>query len=422
MSSSTTTPSRGAETLLKRYQRVRGFSRRLAEPLSPEDMQLQSMPDASPTKWHLAHTTWFFETFLLAPNLPGWTPPNPQFVYLYNSYYNAVGPQYSRPDRGKISRPSAAEVLDYRRAVDKGMQRLLESLGEERASEVRPLVQLGLNHEQQHQELILTDIKHALSFNPLFPAYREKEVQPAAPAHSSTWVDFEEAVVEIGHRGEGFCFDNELPRHRVLLLPFQLSSRLVSSGEYLEFIQDGGYQRPELWLSEGWATCLEQRWKAPLYWRRSEEGWQQFTLGGLRPVEPAEPVVHVSYFEADAYARWAGGRLATEFEWEHAAASLPVEGNFAESERLHSAPASAGGLTQLFGDAWEWTSSSYGPYPRYRPAPGAVGEYNGKFMCNQYVLRGGSCATSRDHVRASYRNFFPASARWQFSGIRLARS
>ena len=418
----------GARTTERRelklkYLRVRSFSEELAARLSPEDMQLQSMPDASPTKWHLAHTTWFFETFLLKPYLASRTMVEDQFNYLYNSYYNAVGQQYPRADRGKISRPSVAEILHYRQCVDRSMEKLLDN--QDNPTEVAALVELGLNHEQQHQELLLTDIKHALSFNPLCPSYAESR-SDSRPSHSlpSEWVDFPERIVEIGHTGPGFCFDNELPAHRVLLHPFQLASRLVNCREFLEFMADGGYQRPELWLSEGWILCRQESWEAPPGWLPRDHEWDVFTLTGRRHMDLEEPVAHVSYFEAEAYARWAGCRLPTEFEWERAARGHDLNGNFVDSGRFHPAAAGAGEqpLRQLLGDLWEWTSSSYAPYPGYAPAEGAVGEYNGKFMCNQYVLRGGSCATSKDHIRPSYRNFFPAQARWQFSGIRLARS
>ncbi len=412
------------DDLLHKYRQIRSFSEQLAVPLTAEDMQLQSMPDASPAKWHLAHTTWFFENFLLRSFSPAWQPINVQLTYLFNSYYNAVGRQFSRPDRGKISRPSMGEVYDYRERVDEAMEKLLQTSGDD--PEMAALIELGLNHEQQHQELLLTDIKHAFSFNPLFPAYAADKADsaPRSIPPPLTWVDFGEEICEMGHPKTSFCFDNELPVHRVFLEPFQLASRLTTCGEYLEFIADGGYERSELWLSEGWNLCREKGWKTPLYWLQRDGDWDVFTLAGRRQLQLEEPVTHVSYFEADAYARWAGYRLPTEFEWERAARELDLNGNFVDSGRFHPGAASAGKqpLMQLFGDLWEWTGSSYAPYPGYTPTEGAVGEYNGKFMCNQYVLRGGSCATSRDHVRPSYRNFFPTQARWQFSGIRLARS
>ena len=409
--------------MLRKYLRVRSLSEELAARLSPEDMQLQSMADASPTKWHLAHTTWFFETFLLKPFFPGWKPIQDQFHYLYNSYYNAVGQQYARPDRGKISRPSAGEVLHYRKCVDENMERLLAD--HDNPEKVASLVELGLNHEQQHQELLLTDIKHAFSLNPLCPAYAESSSK-LRQSHTLPleWIDFPEEIVEIGFAQPGFCFDNEMPAHRVLLHPFQFASRLVNCGEFLEFMGDGGYERPELWLSEGWNLCREESWEAPLYWLGRDCKCDIFTLTGRRELGLEEPVTHVSFFEADAYARWAKSRLATEFEWESASRETDLHGNFVDSRRFHPVAPNAREQTpqQLFGDVWEWTMSSYAPYPGFTPAEGAVGEYNGKFMCNQYVLRGGSCATSSGHIRPTYRNFFPSAARWQFSGIRLARS
>jgi len=405
-------------TLLDRYRAVRGASEALAQGLAPEDMVPQSMADASPTKWHLAHTTWFFETFVLAPAMRDYRSPDPQFAYLFNSYYNAVGAQYHRPHRGLVTRPTVAEVHRYRSLVDDQMVELLE-VGDGVPHDV---VELGLNHEQQHQELIVTDLKHLFSHNPLFPAYRARKSVPASASPSLGWAAVEPGVHEIGHHGVGFAFDNEGPRHKVYLNAFTLASRLVTCGEYRAFMEDGGYERPELWLSDGWATVRQQSWRAPLYWIERDGEWLHYTLGGVRSVEDAEPVCHVSYFEADAYARWAGARLPTEAEWEVAASDAPVSGNLVEEGHFHPIAASdlAGGLGQVFGDVWEWTQSAYLAYPGYRPAPGALGEYNGKFMCNQFVLRGGSCATPRSHLRATYRNFFPPSARWQFSGIRLA--
>jgi ergothioneine biosynthesis protein EgtB len=362
------------------------------------------MPEASPVKWHLGHTAWFFETFVL-----GGEPYRESFRVLFNSYYVGVGERHPRPERGLLSRPSLAEVLGYRASVDERMHALLR--GGSR-SERAALIELGLNHEQQHQELILTDVKHLLSRNPLLPAYLAGEFSPEE-SEPMGWRRFPAGVREIGHDGTGFAFDNEQPRHRVFAAAFQLADRLVTNGEYRAFIEDDGYRRPQLWLAEGWEVLGAQGWAAPLYWRDGGE----FTLHGVRPFEPALPVVHVSYFEADAYARWAKARLPTEAEWEVAAQSEALAGNFLDSGRLHP----LGGRSPCFGDAWQWTSSAYAPYPGFRAASGAVGEYNGKFMVNQYVLRGGSCATPASHLRASYRNFFPAAARWQFSGIRLAR-
>jgi ergothioneine biosynthesis protein EgtB len=405
------------EDLISAYERIRRWSCTLAAPLSAEDQMVQSMPDASPTKWHLAHTTWFFETFLLGPHLPGYKPFNPEFKILFNSYYKQLGKHPVRSTRGSFSRPTLAEVMQYRQVVDEGMRKLL---GSGISPELAGLVQLGLNHEQQHQELILTDIKHAFWAQPLQPVYQEAEVAPSK-ASKLEWHQLPGGVVEIGYGGEGFSFDNECPRHEVLLKPFRLASRLVTNAEYLEFMNDGGYRRPELWLSDGWDTVCEHGWEAPFFWEREDDRWKQFTLAGLREVDPNEPVSHVSYYEADAFAHWSGKRLPLEGEWESASAEVSIGGQFAESHDFHPRAAEGrNGLQQMFGYLWEWTGSAYLPYPGFRPAPGVVGEYNGKFMCNQFVLRGGSCATPQSHIRASYRNFFPPHARWQFMGIRLA--
>ena len=409
------------ERLAARYRSIRQSSEALAAPLSPEDCALQSMPDASPVKWHLAHTSWFFETFLLGERLPGYRPFDSAYRMLFNSYYNAVGARHPRPQRGLLSRPSLDQVLTYRQHVDRHMLMLLER---QPGSEACQLVELGLQHEQQHQELILTDLKHLFSHNPLRPAYHKTPRLPTQQVQALRWYGFPGGIYQLGNDGEGFCFDNEGPRHRVFVEPFELASRLVTCGEYLAFMADSGYARPELWLSDGWDAVRAQAWSAPLYWERHRGDWQQFTLAGLRAIDPAEPVAHVSYYEADAYARWAGCRLPTEAEWEFAAKSVALAGNFVESGRLHPSPAPEAhndAVQQLFGDVWEWTQSAYAPYPGFHPAAGAVGEYNGKFMVNQFVLRGGSCATPQSHIRATYRNFFPPPARWQFSGIRLAR-
>ena len=402
-------------TLSSRYAAVRAATEALAAPLSAEDQQVQSMPDVSPTKWHLAHTTWFFETFLLGPELQGYEPFDPAFHYLFNSYYEAEGPRQPRPERGLITRPSLERVLAYRAHVDAGMARLLASGS---AGRVADLVELGLNHEQQHQELILMDIKHVLSRNPLKPAYH------AAPAAASRepaplrWQAFPAGLRQIGHGGDGFAFDNERPRHRVYLEAFEIADRLTTCGEYLGFIEDGGYRRPELWLSDGWAMVQAEGWTAPLYWSGGEDGWRMFSLHGERPVDPAEPVCHLSHYEADAYARWAAARLPTEAEWETAAGSSALE----DSGGLHPSPDAGGeGLRQLGGQVWQWTASAYLPYPRFRTAPGAVGEYNGKFMSGQMALRGSACVTPPGHARITYRNFFPPQARWAFAGVRLAR-
>jgi len=414
--------------LLDQYRAVRRQTEVLADGLSAEDQQVQSMPDASPTKWHLAHTSWFFETFVLSSDAAfSYRSPVPRYRMLFNSYYDAVGEKFDRSRRGTLSRPSLAEVRHYRQQVDEAVVRLLD---EERASPtVLRTVELGLHHEQQHQELILTDIKHALGSNPLQPAYGASPTTVAADGpdgeeglRGPSFRTYAGGVVWIGHEGPGFAFDNEGPRHKVFLRTFALADFLVTCGEYLAFMRDGGYRRPELWLSDGWQLCQQEQWRAPLYWQPRHDddenrAWALYTLSGTCPVDPREPVVHVSYFEADAYARWAGARLPTEEEWEHVATNAAVRGNFVESRRYHPAAGNGG----FFGDTWIWTQSPYVAYPGYRAPPGAIGEYNGKFMCNQMVLRGGSCLTPASHMRPTYRNFFPPAARWQASGIRLAR-
>jgi len=407
-----------ATDALQAFRRVRARTLALAAPLSPEDACVQSMPDASPAKWHLAHTSWFFERFILATRVPGYRPFHERYDYLFNSYYYSVGQMHLRPRRGLVTRPSLDEVLAYRAHVDAALARLLEDAGDDR--ELDFLVTLGLNHEQQHQELLLTDIKHLFAQNPLLPAYAELPRPGAGEVAPLRWLQGSPGIVEIGHAGEAFAFDNETPRHRALLGEHALASRLVTNAEFREFIDDGGYADSAAWLSDGWSTVMAEGWQRPLYWQEDLE--QEFTLGGLRPIQPDAPVVHLSYFEADAFARWAGCRLPTEFEWEAAAARLAPEGNFADSGALHPRPAAGGaGFEQVYGDAWEWTASPYAPYPGFRPLAGSLGEYNGKFMCSQMVLRGGSCATPAGHVRPSYRNFFYPGQRWQFSGLRLAR-
>lgn len=410
------------------YDRVRNATERLCEPLGIEDYVLQSMPDASPVKWHLAHTTWFFETFVLEPFDPDFRPHHPEFRYLFNSYYNGVGERHPRPERSLISRPTVGEVYEYRKEVDQSVRELLAS-GVKR--KVLDVVETGLHHEQQHQELILTDLKHAFSLNPIFPAYSSAASTSSngkprgAKAADLDFHRFDEGLYEIGHGGAGFAFDNESPRHRTYLHEFELAGRLATCGEFQRFIEDDGYRRPELWLSDGWDVVTCERWEAPLYWVKDGDGWTTFTLSGRKPTVNADPVTHVSYYEADAFARWSGARLPTEAEWEAAADSVPICGNFVESGLFHPAPADAAvdssAPGQIFGDVWEWTASPYSPYPGYRPPAGALGEYNGKFMCNQMVLRGGSCATPVSHIRPTYRNFFVPPARWQFSGVRLAR-
>jgi len=405
----------------ERYSAVRAASLALAHPLTPEDQAIQSMPDASPTKWHLAHTTWFFETFILNAHAQNYEEFDPAYAYLFNSYYEAEGPRHPRNERGMLSRPPLADIHRYRAHVDEAMLRIIETASADAWAAIAPLLELGFNHEEQHQELILMDIKHLLSLNPLSPAYARRGPHEARAASSLEWERFEGGLLEIGHHGEGFAFDNEGPRHKVWLEPFRLAKRLSTVGEYLAFIEDGGYERPEFWLSDGWAAAQAEGWKAPLYWTQNGGEQRIFTLHGERALNSVEPVSHVSYYEADAFARWSGKRLAREGEWEVAARAAHEDGNFADSGAYHPRPASdPSTLGQMFGDLWEWTQSPYTAYPRFSPAPGAVGEYNGKFMVNQFVLRGGACVTPIGHVRATYRNFFPPAARWAFSGIRLA--
>ncbi|MDQ3563549.1 MAG: ergothioneine biosynthesis protein EgtB [Pseudomonadota bacterium] len=410
------------QALAPRYVVVRRATEELCRPLATEDYGLQAMPDASPPKWHLAHTTWFFETFLLKPFLHAYPVFHPRFEYLFNSYYQTIGAQYPRPERGLLSRPTVAEVYRYRAHVDAAMARLLTEARPADFAEVARRTTLGCHHEQQHQELLLTDIKYNFSLNPLRPAYRADlpEAQRPGPVPLS-WIDYQGGMHAVGHAGADFAFDNELPRHSVYLRPYALAARLITCGEYLAFITAGGYRRPDLWLADGWRTACERGWQAPLYWEQIDGRWWQFTLAGMRPVNENEPLCHVSFYEADAYARFLGKRLPSEQEWEVAAAALPIAGNLRDSGYLHPVPAAPGeSPLQRFGDVWEWTQSAYAPYPGYRPPAGALGEYNGKFMVNQMVLRGGSCATPADHLRATYRNFFYPADRWQFSGIRLA--
>ncbi len=412
-----------AENLAAQYDAIRHVTEALCEPLAIEDYVVQSMPDASPVKWHLAHTAWFFETFALARYLPGYQPFHPLFGFLFNSYYEAAGPRWSRPQRGLLSRPTVAEVYRYRAHVDRHMDELF---GPHHAAELRraaSTVILGLHHEQQHQELILTDLKHAWSANPMHPVYKEALADDSSlPATRRAF--FPEGLVLIGHDGDGFGFDNEFPRHRVFLKEFELATGLVTNAQYLAFMADGGYRRPELWLSDGWAVVQARNWDAPLYWEQDGEQWFAITLSGRRPLVAGQPVCHVSYYEADAFARWAGARLPSEAEWETAAAIGTLAGNFLDSGRFHPACSPSaddrGPCHQMYGDVWQWTASPYVGYPGYQPPRGALGEYNGKFMCNQFVLRGASCVTPRSHARRTYRNFFPADARWQFTGLRLA--
>jgi ergothioneine biosynthesis protein EgtB len=386
------------------------------------------MPDVSPTKWHLAHTSWFFETFVLAAHDAGYRSPDPRYAFLFNSYYVQAGERHCRAQRGLVTRPTVEEVFAYRAHVDAAMRSLVARIADDPGHPATAPIVLGLHHEQQHQELLVQDIKHVFWMNPMRPVYRART--PArGEAAPLAWLSVDEGIYRIGApsddgtgvAGDGFSYDNEGPAHRVFLEPFRVASRLVTNAEYLAFVEDGGYTRPELWLSAGLATVRELGWEAPLYWERGPAGVTEFTLAGTGPLEPDAPVCHVSYYEADAFARWAGHRLPTEAEWETAARGVPVRGTFAESDRFHPAPAArGGGLQQLYGDVWQWTSSAYVAYPGFVAAPGAIGEYNGKWMADQWVLRGASCATPRSHARATYRNFFPSDARWQFAGIRLA--
>lgn len=415
--------------LAERYRAIRTETLNLVAPLTAEDCAVQAMAEASPAKWHLAHSTWFFETFVLAAHDPKYVPFDETYLYLFNSYYNSVGKQYSRPHRGLLTRPSLDEVLDYRRAIDDRVLAFIDGANNDIAERAASTILIGLNHEQQHQELILTDIKALFWANPLRPAYQVGD--SAALATGSTgpvrWVELDDGVREIGFSGDGFCYDNEMPRHRVWLDRFALSDRPVTNGEFIQFIEDGGYTRSDLWLSDGWIAVGREGWQSPLYWEKTDGGWAYFTLAGMRPVDLTEPVCHVSYFESDAFARWAGARLPTESEWESAADGAAEPGALLEGHRFHPAALAdtdraATSLRRMIGDVWEWTSSAYSAYPGYRTPEGAIGEYNAKFMCNQFVLRGGSCATSGSHVRSTYRNYFSAAARWQFSGLRLARN
>jgi len=426
-------PAARLERLRADFHRVRTFTKHLAEPLEIEDYVVQTMEDVSPTKWHLAHTSWFFEVFVLQKYKTDYRLHHPDYPFLFNSYYVQAGERHCRDRRGYITRPTVAEVYDYRHYVDEQMETLLDrvsgSMCDDLVTDLADVIEIGINHEQQHQELILTDIKHVFSVNPLRPVYSEVASEnTASDIPPLGWAHFDEGIYEIGHAENAFCYDNETPRHRHFLEEFLLANRLVTNGEYLDFMSDGGYARPELWLSEGWATAEENEWREPFYWELRDGRWWMYTLAGMREVVPHEPVCHLSYFEADAFARWSDARLPTEQEWEIAARTQPIQGEFAESGRFHPLSAridrertSEGEVQQMYGDVWEWTRSQYSPYPGYKPLPGALGEYNGKFMCNQFVLRGGSCATSGTHIRPTYRNFFPPAATWQFTGARLAR-
>lgn len=412
--------------LPSRLMATRRMTEALLEGLTDEDQNLQSMAEASPAKWHRAHTSWFFETFVLSEHLPGYRVFHPAFAELFNSYYNGVGRQHPRPHRALLSRPTADTVTAYRNHVDAALETLLDCADAVELARIAALLELGRAHEQQHQELILTDLKHAFSFNPLAPALGAAPELGGGDLPATGWLGHGGGIIEIGADGSAFCFDNETPRHRVLIdRPFELANRPVSCGELLDFIEDGGYREPLLWLADGWAWLQREKIDAPLYWQRDglgdDSGWSIFTLSGRRALDRSQPVCHLNFYEAAAFAAWAGARLPTEFEWEAVAAGGQPGGQFADSGCFHPQPFDSGAGPGLFGGVWEWTASSYAPYPGFRPAAGAIGEYNGKFMANQMVLRGGSCATAADHVRASYRNFFYPPDRWQFSGLRLAR-
>jgi ergothioneine biosynthesis protein EgtB len=407
----------------ERYREVRQRTEALCAPLETDDYGVQSVIDASPPKWHLAHVTWFFETFLLKPYLAGYRPLDARYEQLFNSYYNMVGPFHPRAQRHTLSRPTVPQVYAYRAHVDENMEKLTARCPATHRAALEERLTLGLNHEQQHQELLLMDVKRNFFANPLYPAYSPAVAAADADAPPLDWLDFPGGIREIGQGATGggaFSFDNERPRHKVFLRDYRLASRPVTNGEYLEFVEDGCYARPELWLSDGWTTVRERGWQAPLYWTKVAGEWHEMTLAGLKPLERAAPACHASYYEADAYARWREARLPSEAEWEAAAWDEPIAGNFVESGHYHPRPAESARDGQWYGDVWEWTSSAYGPYPGYAPFAGALGEYNGKFMANQYVLRGGCCATPQSHMRATYRNFFYPHDRWPFTGIRLA--
>ncbi len=413
------------KALAERYRMIRHTTESLCEPLEIEDFVAQSMEGASPIKWHIAHTSWFFEMFVISEAVGDYKLFNDDFRSLFNSYYVRLGEQFSRSQRGVLTRPTVAEVLDYRAHVDEKILNLLEIEDHNLSKDLLDKIELGLNHEQQHQELIITDLKHLWSHNPLTPVYSQKAMIETASAPALKWRRFSGGLETIGYNNGGFCFDNETPRHSQFIAPFALASRPVTCGEYIEFIEDGGYSCPELWLSEGWSALNNLGWQAPLYWYRDKAGhWSYVTLSGKREVNANEPVCHVSYFEADAFARWCGARLPREAEWEVSASQVEVAGNFLNDRLFQPSATYKNGSTsfdKIYGDCWEWTNSPYTPYPGFETAPGAIGEYNAKFMCNQYVLRGGSCATAAEHIRSTYRNFFGPQSRWQFSGIRLAR-
>lgn len=412
------------ERMLSRFHDVRSSTMELAEPLKTEDFVIQIVEHASPAKWHLAHSSWFFEAFFLEKAMEGYKTMHPQYGYLFNSYYLQTGEPHCRNKRGNLSRPTVQEVLDYRTYVNEHVTAFLETCSDKEFDEWKDVIEVGLNHEQQHQELLVTDLKIMFSKNPLHPAYTARKRPESEPQPDLKWHSFKEGVYEIGHTGGEFGYDNEFPRHKTYIHDFELADRLITNGEYLKFIESGGYEDPKYWLDEGHAQAVENKWDCPLYWQHDEGKWHQFTLNGLEPIDMNEPVTHVNYYEADAYARWVGCRLPTEFEWELAAEPLEIDGSFVDARNYHPVGAnpSSPGLKQMFGEVWQWTRSSYAAYPGYETFPGALGEYNGKFMCNQYVLRGGSCATVKNHYRKTYRNFFQTKFSWQFTGIRLARS
>lgn len=409
--------------LIDTLNRVRAFTEEITEPLEIEDYVVQVTENASPAKWHLAHTTWFFETFLLEKELKDYDPIHPQYSYLFNSYYLQTGVPHCRARRGNISRPTVKQVFEYRESINEHVAGLIKNATDEQYKKWAPIIEIGIHHEQQHQELLMTDLKYMFAQNPLNITYKEADRPKVKSVPELSWSSFGEGVYEVGHKGDDFGYDNEFPRHKTYIHDFELANRLVTNAEFIEFIESGAYGEPKWWLDEGFSTVRDEGWNAPLYWEKRDGEWWQFTLSGMEKVDPNEPVTHVSYFEADAYARWRGYRLPTEFEWEVAAESMEVTGNFADAANLHPVALqnARSGLQQMFGDVWQWTQSSYAPYPGYKPLPGALGEYNGKFMSNQYVLRGGSCATSKSHFRKTYRNFFHANERWQFTGIRLAK-
>lgn len=416
----TTAIAADSDTLTAQFAAIRGATEALCAPLEVEDFVVSSMPDVSPTKWHLAHTTWFFETFVLAPHLPEYRALEPRYAFLFNSYYVQAGERHCRAQRGLVTRPTVRDVFAYRSYVNDAMTTLLDRIGHDPSHPASAVITLGIHHEQQHQELLLTDIKHVLWTNPLRPAYRSDAPAPA-PATAQSWIPVAEGVHHIGHEGHGFAFDNEGPRHRVYVQSAEVARRLSTNAEYAAFIADGGYRQPALWLSAGFAAVQAERWSAPLYWELVQGAWHEFTLHGLRPLDPHAPVTHLSHYEADAFARWSGGRLPTEAEWEITAPDPSTGGRFADSGAGHPSADATDGPQQWYGDVWQWTQSAYLAYPGFRPAPGAIGEYNGKFMSDQWVLRGASCATASSHARRTYRNFFPSDARWQFTGVRLGR-